>query len=113
MIIRPPRNGEWGKIAELLAESIPNALVSSLGRKFGSLYYEHIAKHRLFCRYAAFDKDDRLAGVILGTLGHKASKVLNFSLIFRLLLAANFRLFSRMVFRWVIRGRPLSKAKNT
>lgn len=111
LMIRPPRKDEWGEIGALLAKSIPHALVSSLGRKSGALYYEHMAKHSLFCSYGAFDKNDQLAGIILGTLNHKVTELLNFSLFFRLLLAANFRLFSPVVFRWVVRGRPHNKAQ--
>ena len=104
LIIRPPEINEWIDIAELIADSIPNALVSKLGVKFGSLYYEHISKHHLSCSYAAFGNTGRLAGIVLGTLDHNAEYPLDFTLKIKLLLAANLRLLSPKVFRWILSG---------
>lgn len=101
-LITNPGNNHWIDIAEFIAVSIPNALVSSLGKNFGALYYENISKHPLSCSYAALDKDGRLAGIILGTLDHNSTKRLDFVFIAKLLLAANFRLFSPAVFKWLI-----------
>lgn len=103
-LITNPGNNHWIEIAELITSSIPNALVSKLGPRFGALYYENISKHQLSCSYAAFDKTGRLAGIILGTLDHNATSSLDFALKIKLLLAANLRLFSPAVFRWILSG---------
>ncbi len=103
-LITKPGKNHWRDIAELVASSIPNALVSNLGPNFGALYYENIAKHHLSCSYAALDKTGRLAGIILGTLDSTKGKHLDFTLKARLLLAANLRLFSPSVFRWLLMG---------
>jgi GNAT superfamily N-acetyltransferase len=103
-LITKPGKNHWRDISELLSSSIPNALVSNLGPNFGALYYENIAKHHLSCSYAALDKTGRLAGIILGTLDSTKGKQLNFSLKVRLLLAANLRIFSPSVFRWLLMG---------
>ncbi|MGE4543872.1 MAG: hypothetical protein AB7D06_07170 [Pedobacter sp.] len=94
-IFRPPGDNHWMDIAALIASSIPNALVSRLGKHFGALYYKNIARCEYSYCLAAFDNTGRLAGVILGTLDHDAAKSLDFALKIRLLLAANIRLFPR------------------
>lgn len=101
---RSPENYHWVDIAVLIASSVPNALISRLGKQFGALYYKNIAKSEYSYSLAAFDRTDRLAGVILGTLDRDAAKSLNFKLKIRLLLAANVRLFSPAVFRWFLCG---------
>ena len=103
-LITNPGNNYWIDIAELIASSIPNAIVSNLGPRFGALYYENISKHPLSCSYAVFDKTGRLAGIILGTLDYNAASSLDFVLKIKLLLAANLRLFSPAVFRWILTG---------
>lgn len=103
-IYLPPGDNHWIDIAVLIASSIPNALISRLGKHFGALYYKNIARREYSCCYAAFDKTGRLAGVILGTLDRNEAKSLDFSLKIRLLLAANVRLFSPAVFRWFACG---------
>lgn len=109
-VFRPPGDNQWLDIAALIASSLPNALVSRLGPHFGALYYRNIAIREYSCCYAAFDKTGRLAGVILGTLDRNAAKSLDFSLKARLLLAANVRLFSPAVFRWLVSGIRISSA---
>ena len=102
--ITTPENNHWIDIAELIASSIPNALVSKLGPRFGALYYENISKHPQSCSYIVFDKTGRLAGIILGTLDYNATSSLDFALKIKLFLAANLRLFSPTVFRWLLTG---------
>ena len=108
-LITNPGTNHWMDIAELIAFSVPNALVSKLGPRFGTLYYEYISKHPLSCSYAAFDKSGRLAGIILGTLDRNSAKQLDANLKIRLLLNANFRLFSSAVIGWLIRGLRFSR----
>ena len=103
-LVTNPGNNHWVDIAELIASAVPNALVSKLGPRFGALYYENISKHPLSCSYAVFDKTGRLAGIILGTLDYNAASSLSFALKIKLFLAANLRLFSSDVFRWILTG---------
>lgn len=116
-LITLPGNKHWTDIAELIASAVPNALASTLGPRFGALYYENISNHPLSCSYVALDKTGRLAGVILGTLDYKSSKPLGFALKIKLFLAANLRLFSPAVLRWILtglrfRGRTKCQMKN-
>lgn len=111
-IFRHPGDHQWLDMAALIATSLPHALVSHLGTHFGALYYRNIARREYSFSYAAFDKNGRLAGVILGTLDRDAAKSLDFTLKAKLLLAANVRLFSPAVFRWLVTGlRTRSAAK--
>lgn len=103
-IIKTPSPENWRKIAALIARSIPNALISKLGLRFGAIYYKNIASHQLSCSYAAFTKDGELAGVIIGTIDHELVQKPKLSIMIRLLLASNFRILSPSAFRWLLHG---------
>ncbi len=103
-IIKPPKTEDWHEISRLIAHSVPNALTSKLGIRFGAIYYNNISSHKSSCSYAAFAKDDRLAGIIIGTLDHDLVRSLNLSNKIKLLLACNFRILSPSVFRWLFHG---------
>lgn len=112
-IIRQPNAEDWNRISKLIARSIPNALISKLGLRFGAIYYKNISNHQLSCSYAVFTKDDKLAGFIIGTLDHELVRKLNLSTKTRLILASNFRTVSPSVFRWFVHGwRTRNEIKN-
>src|SRR5512133_3012969 len=104
-VIRSPGPGDWPRIAELLAESIPNALASHFGQNFGSIYYRHLAESPGACSFAAFDGAGTLAGVVIGTLDRQHSRQLPLVLKLRLLLAAHYRLLSPASLSWLANRR--------
>lgn len=99
--IRSPRAKDWPQISKLLVASFPNALVSQFGLNFATLYYRHLAEGPCARILGAFDRAGELAGVVIGTVDRKRTRQLPFALILRLLLAANYRLFSRSFFLWL------------
>lgn len=112
-ILRSPKVEDWPHIAELFANSIPNALASSLGRRFGVCYYRHIAEDPEASSIAAFDKAGTLAGVVIGTLNrhrvHRPPLILKL----RLLAAAHFRLFSPTFLHWLVNSRHTTKSQDS
>lgn len=108
-IIRSPTRGDWPRIAELFANSLPNALASSFGNSFGAYYYRHIAEGPGAVCFAAFDKAGALAGVVIGTLDRQHVHHLPFSLKLQLLAAAHFRLFSPTFLHWLANSRHTTK----
>jgi ribosomal protein S18 acetylase RimI-like enzyme len=111
--LRAPVTGDWPRIAELLADSIPNALVSRLGRRFGAFYYRHLAEKPDAFSLAAFDGAGTLAGVIIGTLDRQRSRRLPFGLKLRLIAAAHFRLLSPGFLRWLTKSRRTATRPET
>jgi GNAT superfamily N-acetyltransferase len=104
LIFKIPEKQHWREIARLIADSIPNSIISHLGVPFAALYYEHIAKSPLSCCYAAFDAADNLAGVSMATLDRTASKKLTFMLEVKLFFAANIKILSLKTIRWILDG---------
>jgi ribosomal protein S18 acetylase RimI-like enzyme len=112
-ILRSPKPEDWPNIADLLANSIPNALASSLGRRFGVCYYRHIAEDPEAISIAAFDKDGTLAGVVIGTLNRRHVLRPPFIFKLRLVAAAHFRLFSPAFLRWIANSRHTTKRQDS
>lgn len=112
-ILRSPKPEDWPDIAELFANSIPNALASSLGRRFGVCYYRHIAEDPEATSIAAFDKAGTLAGIVIGTLNRQRVLRPPFILKLRLLAAAHFRLFSPAFLRWLADSRHTTKRQDS
>ena len=104
-VIRTAKEHDWREIADMIARSIPNALVSSLGTRFGAAFYSRIASMESSCAYVALDDSDSLAGVIIGTADSRCGFLRVFQgQWFRLVLAANFRLLRCRVIVWLLRG---------
>jgi|GEM_PF-6563300 len=98
-----PDADDWGDISDLIAKSIPNAIVSHLGNRFGKNFYKILSEHRCSCVYVCKDFQDDLKGVIIGTTDHSASYSGIRKNRFKLLLAMNFRLFKWVVLKWIAR----------
>jgi len=99
------RDNEWYQVAELIAQVIPNALISKLGNRFGAAYYHKIVEQEYSCGYAARDESDNILGVIVGTMDYPKVRSIAFKeQLLKLLIAANFRLLGWSVIKWVIKG---------
>ena len=108
-ILRSPTQEDWPPIAELFAKSLPNALASSFGPTFGACYYRHIAEGPGAASFAAFDKAETLAGVIIGTLDRKRVYNPPLPLKLRFLAAAHIRLLSPAFLHWLANSRHTTK----
>ncbi|MCK5173262.1 MAG: GNAT family N-acetyltransferase [Planctomycetes bacterium] len=96
---------QWPKIAELIAHSIPNALISKLGAKFGGMYYRKFTEQDCSCCYVASDESKNILGVIIGTTDFPRVHSIAFKgQLVKLLIAANLKLLSWSVISWVARG---------
>ena len=113
ILLRSPKPEDWPQIAELFAKSIPNALASSLGRRFGVCYYRHMAEAPGGVSIAAFDQAGTLAGVVIGTLDRQRVLRPPFMLKLQLVIAAHFRLFSPAFLRWLADSRHTSKREDS
>lgn len=100
-LIRSPVEKDWEQIIKLLVTSFPNAFVSQFGLDFAALYYRHLANDPDTCVLAAFDRTGELAGVVIGTVDRQRARLLPFSFILRLVVAANYRLLSRSFLLWL------------
>jgi len=104
-VIGKIKDNEWYQVAELIAQAIPNALVSKLGNRFGAAFYRNIVEQECSCGYAARDESDNILGVIIGTTDHPKARSIAFKgQLAKLLLAANFRLLSWSVISWLVKG---------
>ena len=113
ILLRPPKPEDWPQIAELFAKSIPNALASSLGPRFGVCYYRYMAEAPGAISVAAFDQAGTLAGIVIGTLDRQRVLRTPFILKLQLVIAAHFRLFSPAFLRWLADSRHTSKRENS
>lgn len=104
-------NKEWRDIADLIAEAIPNTLISKLGSRFGATFYSKIVEQDCSCVYVARNESNNLLGVIIGTTDYPKVHSIAFKRqLPKLITTANFRLFNWPVINWVIKG-VLAKAK--
>ena len=108
-ILRSPTQKDWPHIAELFANSLPNALASSFGPSFGACYYRHIAAGPGAASFAAFDEAGTLAGVVIGTLDRKRVYDPPLLLKLRFLAAAHIRLFFPAFLYWLANSRHTTK----
>jgi ribosomal protein S18 acetylase RimI-like enzyme len=105
------RNNEWIEVAGLVAQAIPNALISKLGNRFGAAFYSKVAEQDCSCVYVAKDESNNVIGVIIGTTDYpKAHSVALKGRLMRLMISVNFRLFGWSVISWMIKG-ILAKVK--
>lgn len=104
-VLRSPAPGDWRRIAELLADAIPNALASHFGWRFGARYYRHLAESPGACSFAAFDANGTLAGVVIGTLDRQCSRQLPLELKLQLLVDAHYRALTPGFLRWLANSR--------
>jgi len=111
-IVRAPTLKDWPYIAALFAKSIPNAMASSFGHRFGACYYRYIAEGSGGVCFAAFDREGVLAGVIIGTLDRKRVHRLPFILKLKLLAVGNFRFLSPAFLRWIANSRHTTKRQD-
>lgn len=109
--IKVPQESYWPAISDLIAEAIPNAIVSSFSTAFGSLYYCNISQKQHSCCFVALDNSGKVVGVIIGTLDRNSVNKLPIKMKVKLLLLARLRLFSLTVLMWVIKG-LISKITN-
>lgn len=94
----------WDEISKLIADSIPNAVISSLGIRCGHIYYKKVSQNKYSCCFIALDELNKIIGVIIGTVnGDKSKKITNKDKI-KLLLAANIRLFYIGCLKWFLKG---------
>lgn len=102
---------EWPDIAALIAQAIPNALISKLGKAVGAAFYAKIVEQDCSCAYVAKDESGNIVGVITGTTDYSRVRSIAFKgQLAKLLIAANIRLLRWPVISWVIKG-ILAKAK--
>lgn len=93
------------QIAGLIRSSIPNALVSHLGLKFGSVYYSAMVTRSASYGFVANDPEGNVVGVLIGSLNSVGlQRELLRSQIGRLLFAANVHLLKPAVVWWLIKG---------
>jgi len=98
-------NGEWLDVAQLIAEGVPNAIFTKLGRSFSAAFYKRVSAQDYSFAYVARDNAGTIVGVIIGTLDYlQAYSIALKSQRLKLLLAANFRLLSWSVISWVVKG---------
>jgi ribosomal protein S18 acetylase RimI-like enzyme len=98
-------DNEWSIAAKLIAQAIPNALISKLGNNFGSIFYRKIFEQECSCGYVARDESGNILGVIIGTANYPQSRSIAFKKqLGKLLIAANFRIFRWSVINWMISG---------
>ena len=62
--IENARDDDWQAIADLVAQAIPNALISKLGNRFGATFYSKVVEQECCCGYVARDESDNIVGVI-------------------------------------------------
>jgi ribosomal protein S18 acetylase RimI-like enzyme len=106
-------DAEWLDIAALLAEAIPNTVISKLGNSFGAVFYSKVAAQDYSCVYAARNESNNIVGVIIGSIDYpKAHSAALKSQRMKLTISANFRLFSWSVISWMIKG-ILAKIRGT
>lgn len=95
----------WDQAARLIITSIPNSLISHLGVSFNIKYYSAIADSKNTCVIFSVNEREILQGVIVGAL--ERNNVYYKSLRehpFQMALAANIRLFSPFVLKWLFFG---------
>ena len=99
------RESEWIEVADLAARSIPNALISKLGNRFGATFYSKVVEQEYCCGYVARDELDNILGVIIGTTDYPNAHSIAFKgQLAKLIITANFRLLRWSVIRWAIKG---------
>ena len=99
------RNSEWIEVAKLVAQAIPNALISKLGNRFGATFYSKVVEQEYSCGYVARDESDNILGVIIGTINYPNARSIAFKeQLAKLIITANLRLLRWSVIRWVIDG---------
>jgi GNAT superfamily N-acetyltransferase len=96
---------DWLFCAGLISESIPNSIISKLGRRFGALYYKKFSEQACSCVHVAKDFSGCILGVIIGTTNYSEAHSIAFNnQLIKLLMAANFRLLKFSVISWLIKG---------
>jgi ribosomal protein S18 acetylase RimI-like enzyme len=99
------------EVAKLVAQVIPNALISKLGSRFGAAFYSKLVEQEYSCGYVARNGSGNVIGVIIGTTNYpKARSIALKGQLLKLVIAANFRLLSWSLINWVIKG-VLAKTK--
>jgi ribosomal protein S18 acetylase RimI-like enzyme len=110
--IENARDDDWQAIADLVAQGIPNIIITKLGRSFAAAFYEKVSAQEFSCTYVARDNFGNVAGVIIGSLDYsQAYSIAVKTQWLKLIFAANIRLLSWSVNGWIIKG-VLAKLKN-
>lgn len=95
---------EWLYIAGLIAEGVPNSIISKVGNRFGAAFYSKLVEQKYSCGYVARDASDNIVGVIIGTTDYPKARSIAFKgQLVELIIGANFRLLSWSVISWVIK----------
>ncbi len=98
-------DNEWRGIADLISNAIPNALVSKFGNRFTVKFYSKIVRQPYSCGYVAKDESGNTLGVIIGSVDSpRAHSIALKGQLPKLIMVANFRLFSYPVINWVLKG---------
>jgi ribosomal protein S18 acetylase RimI-like enzyme len=99
-----PQSKHWNCISDLIARTIPNAIVSHLGTDFGTTYYQNISQNEGVCSLIAQDSSENVIGVIIGVLDRNAAKKISKRMSLKLLFKVNFKLLSPAVLKWLFNG---------
>lgn len=99
-----PQQKHWNHISDLIAKSIPNAMVSHLGTEFGAAYYQNISQNDNVCSLIALDSSENVAGVIIAVLDRNTARKISKYMSLKLFFKANFRLLSPTVLKWLFKG---------
>ena len=99
-----PEPYHWKSISRLISMSIPNAIISHLGVRFGSIYYQNTSQNTDTCCFIALDNSQKVIGVILGSMDSEHAKKISNALKVKLLIAANIRLLSPAFLKWILKG---------
>jgi ribosomal protein S18 acetylase RimI-like enzyme len=99
------REDEWEQVAALIAEAVPNALISRLGNKFGATFYSRIVEQDGSCGYVVRDESGNILGVAIGAIDYRKAPSIAFrGQLWKLLIAANLRILRWSVISWMISG---------
>lgn len=99
------REDQWYRGSEIIAQAIPNALISKLGNRFGAAFYRKLVEQECSCGYVARNKSGHILGIIIGTTDYpKARSIALKEQWSKLLICANFSLLRWAVVSWVIKG---------
>ena len=79
----------------MIAEAIPNTVISKLGSKFGAAFYNKLVEQECSCGYVARNESENILGVIIGTTDYPKTHSVAFKgQLAKLIVIANFRLLS-------------------
>jgi ribosomal protein S18 acetylase RimI-like enzyme len=95
----------WKQSAHLVIDGVPNSVISHLGLDFNIRFYKAIAESVVSCAFFAIGESGKVEGMIIGTLDkdHTYYRSIREHPI-TMAIAANFRLLSPAVLKWIFTG---------